>query len=139
MKLMAYKGLGGLKPLNTEDEEKLKTLPKDWEGFITLKQPRNYQFHKKYFALINLGFDNQEDYNNVDHYRKVMQMKAGFYDMVKTDKGILPLPKSISFNKMEENEFQDLYGKVLENVAMHLGLQENELSNEVECKLNGFY
>ena len=139
MKLTMYKGLGGLKPLDTEDEEKLKTLPKDWEGFVTLKHPRNYEFHNKYFALMKLGFENQERYKNKDHYRYVMQMKAGFYDPVETDKGTIYLPISVSFGKMEENEFQDLYEKVLIEVSNDLGLGTNELSNEVECELNGFY
>ena len=134
-----YKALGGLKPLDSEDEEKLKSLPLDWEGIATLKHPRNYQFHKKYFALLKLGFENQERYKNKDHYRYVMQMKAGFYDLVTTDKGVLPLPKSISFGSMENHEFNDLYEKVLTEVSNDLGLGTDELSQEVECELNGFY
>tara|TARA_R100000808_G_C2141025_1_gene148854 strand:+ start:643 stop:1062 length:420 start_codon:yes stop_codon:yes gene_type:complete len=139
MQVAMFKSFGGLKPLDTEDEEKMKTLPKDWEGLVTLKHPRNYRFHKKYFALINLGFENQEAYNNVDHFRKIMQMKAGFYDICRTDKGIVPLPKSISFGSMEEGQFSEVYGKVLEQVADHLGLGTDDLSEEVEKKLNGFY
>ena len=134
-----YKALGGLKPLNSEDEDKLKSLPLDWEGIVTLRHPRNYEFHKKYFALLKLGFENQERYNNKDHYRIVMQMKAGFYDLVTTDKGILPIAKSISFGSMESHEFNDLYEKVLTEIANDLGLGTDELSQEVECKLNGFY
>ena len=60
MQINVYKSLGGLKPLNSEDEEKLKSLPLDWDGIVTLKHPRNYEFHKKYFALVKLGYENQE-------------------------------------------------------------------------------
>jgi len=134
-----YKSLGGLKPLNSEDEEKLKSLPLDWDGIVTLKHPRNYEFHKKYFALIKLGFENQERYKNKDHYRYVMQMKAGFYESIETDKGTIWLPKSISFGSMESHEFNDLYEKVLNEIADDLGLGTDELSQEVEAELNGFY
>ena len=134
-----YKNLGGLKPLNSEDEEKLKSLPLDWDGIVTLKHPRNYEFHKKYFALIKLGFENQERYKNKDHYRYVMQMKAGFYESIETDKGTIWLPVSISFGSMESNEFNDLYEKVLNEISNDLGLGTDELSQEVEAELNGFY
>jgi hypothetical protein len=134
-----YKSLGGLKPLNSEDEEKLKSLPLDWDGIVTLKHPRNYEFHKKYFALIKLGFENQERYKNKDHYRYVMQMKAGFYESIETDKGTIWLPVSISFGSMESHEFNDLYEKVLTEISNDLGLGTDELSQEVEAELNGFY
>ena len=139
MNLSMYKSLGGLKPLNSEDEEKLKSLPLDWDGIVTLKHPRNYEFHKKYFALMKLGFENQERYKNKDHYRYVMQMKAGFYESIETDKGTIWLPVSISFGSMESNEFNDLYEKVLNEIADDLGLGTDELSQEVEAELNGFY
>jgi len=139
MNLSMYKSLGGLKPLNSEDEEKLKSLPLDWDGIVTLKHPRNYEFHKKYFALIKLGFENQERYKNKDHYRYVMQMKAGFYESIETDKGTIWLPVSISFGSMESHEFNDLYEKVLTEISNDLGLGTDELSQEVEAELNGFY
>jgi len=139
VKINMYKSLGGLKPLNSEDEEKLKSLPLDWDGIVTLKHPRNYEFHKKYFALIKLGFENQERYKNKDHYRYVMQMKAGFYESIETDKGTIWLPVSISFGSMESHEFNDLYEKVLNEIADDLGLGTDELSQEVEAELNGFY
>ena len=138
MQVNMYKSLGGLKPLNSEDEDKLKSLPLDWDGIVTLKHPRNYDFHKKYFALIKLGFENQERYKNKDHYRYVMQMKAGFYDSVETDKGTIWLPKSVSFSSMESHEFMDLYSKVLYEISLDLNLKVNDLDNEVEAELNGF-
>mgnify|MGYP006405787499 FL=1 len=111
----------------------------DWDGIVTVRRPRNYEFHKKYFALLKLGYENQERYNNKDHYRYLMQMKAGFYDAVETDKGTMYLPISISFGGMEENKFQQLYEKVLIEISKDLGLGTDELSKEVECELNGFY
>ena len=138
MQVNMYKSLGGLKPLNSEDEEKLKSLPLDWDGIVTLKHPRNYEFHKKYFALIKLGFENQERYKNKDHYRYVMQMKAGFYDSVETDKGTIWLPISVSFGSMESHEFMDLYSKVLCEISVDLKIVTPELDREVECELNGF-
>lgn len=134
-----HKSLGGLRPMNSEDEEILKSLPRDWQGEVTLKHPRNYEFHKKYFALIKLGFENQERYKNKDHYRKVMQMKAGYYDTIETDKGTVWLPLSISFGAMEADEFTDLYSKVLYEISLDLGLSFKDLDTEVQAELNGFY
>ena len=36
-------------------------------------------------------------------------MKAGFCRSIETDKGLMILPKSISFEKMDNLEFEDLY------------------------------
>lgn len=138
MKLQMTKTISGLKPCYSIDSEvydKMK-LGNDYE--VTIKQPRNYKFHKKYFALINLGYENQGKYNNADHYRKVMQLKAGYYETIETDKGTIYLPLSISFGSMDNVEFEDLYESVLTVICEELGLGSEEMSSEVERQLEGF-
>lgn len=136
MKFYAIKTLTGLKPSAGEDFDKLK-LGKEY--LIQVKRPRNIKFHKKYFALINLCYKNQEHYNNKIHFRKVMEMKAGHYDAVKTDKGTIFLPKSIAFGSISEGEFNDLYNGILIVLAEFLGMDGGELDREVEAELMGFY
>ena len=47
---------------------------------VTLKKPRNIKFHRKYFALLNLAFENQDRYEHFEALRKEVIMRAGFWE-----------------------------------------------------------
>lgn len=94
-----------------------------WEVLIERHKKRNYKFHKKLFALLDIGFDAFEpptqEYKglpvqkNFKRFRKDVTIAAGFYEAVADINGNVRLEaKSISFAKMEENEFEQLYSKV---------------------------
>lgn len=85
--------------------------------------PRNYEFHKKFFAMLNIGFDAWEppelEYKGLpaqksfDRFRKDVTIAAGFYDVNVNLKGeVRAEAKSISFAKMEQHEFEEVYSKV---------------------------
>jgi len=99
-------------PLNESDIDKCSKILLGESNMFTLKRVRNPKFHRKYFAMVHLAFENQEDYNNEEHFRKVMQMKAGFFEAIHTDKGTVYMPDSISFEDMDESGFDSLYEKV---------------------------
>ena len=81
----------------------------------SITKPRNYQFHKKYFAFLDClhrSMDEQlsEVYPTVENLRYVMMILIGEFDIV-----ILPdgsqqkKPKSISFAAMDDIEFERVY------------------------------
>ena len=91
--------------------------------FADVKRPRNYLFHKKFFALLQVGFDAWEpdavEFNglpaqkNFDRFRKDCVISAGYYDTVVNLKGdVRAEAKSISFGAMDESEFAELYSSV---------------------------
>ena len=81
MKIFLVKQLNGtLKPAYNSDYDKVKKLKAGEEYVCEVKQPRNIRFHRKFFALINMIFDNQEVYNNADRLRKDLIIEAGFYE-----------------------------------------------------------
>jgi len=120
-------GVGRIRPAHSGDHDQLSKLPKGEVMQFDVKRPRNVRFHRKYFALLNLGFDNQDRYSNFDHFRKVVQMKAGHFDEVATDKGLVFLPRSISFSDMDETAFSELYDGVLDVVADMLGTAPDDI------------
>ncbi|EKO3632383.1 DUF1367 family protein [Vibrio metschnikovii] len=153
---------GGLAPLSPEDEEVIKRYGVG-EVIAFDKLPskvRNPQFHRKYMALLKLGFDywqpkggsvcpnernllgnfvrflashvgekevlvefesafvNQLSTKRTAYeveksflaYRRWVVAEAGFYSVIMLPNGaIRKEPKSISFAKMEEHEFNELY------------------------------
>ena len=121
----------GLVALYDSDNESLRKLRIGDEVKGVLIKPRNYNFHKKFFALLNMAFENQDKYNSFDVFRAIMIMKSGFYIEVQTDKGLVFLPKSISFAKMDEVEFQDLYSRMVDQVIKLLECTEKDIEENI--------
>ena len=115
------------------DYEMAKKLKVGVEYQCDIKRPRNYNFHKKYFALITMLYDNQERYTNIDHLRKDLTIEAGFYTIRKNLKGIeVYEANSISFGKMKQKDFDDLYSKTLDVIVKFFNFDKQEIINNVE-------
>lgn len=116
-------------------KSRLKNLEPGEVVEIEAKLPRNSRFHRKFFALLNLGFEHWESNRkhktykgkpvtkSFESFREEVLILAGFFEQTFTLKGELKLEaKSIKFARMEEDEFEDLYSKtidvLLENVFM---------------------
>ena len=90
----------------------------------TFKKQRNHAFHKKFFALLNLAYDAWEpevkEYRglkvqkNFERFRKDIIIACGYYDVTVNLKGdVRAEAKSISFGKMDDYEFAELYSKAI--------------------------
>ncbi len=131
MKIQMLKTEKGLTPLYNSGYDSYQKLKIGWEGEVTFKQPRNYLFHKKFFSLIAMAYDNQERYNNIDHFRKYMIIKAGFYTAYEMDGWTHKEADSMSFASMDEIEFADLYSKMLDVVISELGSAKEDILEQV--------
>lgn len=107
-------------PATPSDEEKIASIKNGQFLEVDIKQKRNLKFHKKFFAMLNIGFEAfepvQQDYKgqvavkNFDRFRKDAVIMAGFYDATYDIQGNLKLEAhSISFGKMSEDEFNKVY------------------------------
>mgnify|MGYP003640233135 FL=1 len=115
------------------DYELAKKLKVGVEYQCEIKRPRNYNFHKKYFALLTMLFDNQERYSNKDHLRKDLTIEAGFYTVRKNLKGVeVYEANSISFSSMKQESFDDLYSKTLDVIVKYFNFDKEEIINNVE-------
>lgn len=124
---------GGLKGMSDRDQlaynrfrSRLKNAHPGEVIEIEAKLPRNSRFHRKFFALLNLGFEHWEPgrkhkqykgmpvAKNFDHFRKEVTIIAGFYEQTFDLDGNMKLEaKSISFASMEEPEFEEVYSAVM--------------------------
>jgi hypothetical protein len=100
---------------------------------VKATRSRNPQFHRKSFALIKLGFSNQDTYESMEVYRKVITIKAGYYDEI-PDKNGSPyyIPKSISFEKMNQQTFEQYFDAVLNVISLQLQTAPEVVRSEVE-------
>ena len=131
MKFQLVRTLNGFKFAHESDLEKARKIKVG--DFVTcdIKKPRNYMFHKKFFALIELVFQNQDLTDDTDNLRAYLTVKAGFYETIKSDIGVMYLPKSISFAKMDEIEFEELFTKFLNVSSMLIGVENEDIMNEL--------
>lgn len=119
MKLLLYNDYGYLKPMydGDFDEKKKLKLGKVYKANMTLA--RNYEFHKKYFKLINvawelLGEKTHKFFRTKESFRKTVEISAGWFDRVYSIKRNewIEDSKSIAFDKMSQDEFEELYERV---------------------------
>ena len=134
MKLTVIKQLNNsLKVAYNSDYELVKKLKLDTAYQCEIKRPRNYKFHKKYFALLNMLFENQERYSSIDHLRYDLTIEAGKYTIRKDLKGdMVNVPDSISFANMNELEFEDLYSKTLDVIVKYFNFNKQDIIDNVE-------
>lgn len=115
------------------DYEKLKKIKPMQMVECEIRTPRNYEFHKKFFALINLVFQNQEHYINIDHLRHDLTVASGFYTKRTTlDGEEITEAKSIKFSKMTELEFSELYSAFLISIEKYFHFDKESVQREIE-------
>src|SRR5687767_4611691 len=103
MDIFLTRTLAGLVPADAEAKEAVKR----WKMGETLKcsvrKPRDYKNHRRYFGLLNLTFANQDKYTSFEHFRKAVQIAAGHVDELITLEGeITFMPKSIAYDALDE-------------------------------------
>lgn len=99
------------------------------------KKPRNYKFLKKFRALVQLVFDNQDKYHNKEDLVVELKLQVGHYQEHITLGGkVTYQPKSISFASMDELEFGVFYNKVVDVVLKHFlkDMEKDELDYMVD-------
>jgi len=125
MKNWLIKTLSGLLPFNPDTEAWYKRLKLGGVVEAETVIVRSPKFHRKYFALLNIGFDNWHPgeigsqygvpQKNFERFRKDIAILCGYFDIVIRLDGTSRIEaKSISFASMEEEEFQDLYSKTID-------------------------
>lgn len=95
--------------------------------------PRNPKYHRKFFALLQVGFDawdagrkrktykGREVTKNFERFREDVTILAGYYEQTFDLRGKMRLQaKSISFAKMEDAEFEQLYSSVVDVLLVHV-------------------
>ena len=83
---------------------------------------RNLAFHRKAFALVNVIFDSSEGWETIEQLRKALTIRSGYVDKViinpQTGETHI-IPKSWAFNKMEQEEFEQLFND-MKTVALEM-------------------
>lgn len=132
----------GLVPMYDSDLDKKKRLKVGSIVRCTVSNPRNYEFHKKFFALVRLTFDNlplglveKWQIHNEDDMLKRFKYDLNYYTTRINSNGEKEIEyQSISFAKMEQYEFEHFYNLCIDLVLYHYirGIDRDDLIEEIE-------
>lgn len=131
MKIHLRRANGCLVADSPEDAEHLSKFKFGEVIRAEVTRPRNYRFHRKFFALLNHAYScwEQEDVDtkhgkalkSFDRFRKDLTILAGYYEQeVRLDGSIRTEAKSISFAEMDEEEFGKLYDAMISVILKHV-------------------
>ena len=133
MKLLVVSTPRGLVPLGDDDYEEKKKLKLGQTYSVEVKVARNVDFHRKYFALISYAWEflNEQEVERFrikDNFRKYIEIAAGHCDVIFHPRlqEYVEIPKSISFGKMDNAEFSDLYRRVKDVIFSIIGNRVSE-------------
>lgn len=131
MEVVLTKTSVGLVPADQQTSDWFAKLKIGQGVHGTFKKYRNLAFHNKYFALLNIAFDNWDPgevnskygtpEKNFDRFRADVTILAGFYDTtIRLDGSVRVEPKSISFGAMGQDEFENLYSRTIDVLLKHV-------------------
>ena len=128
MKVYFTKQVGGVLVPESDLESERMSRFKTGESYeVDIKLSRNPAFHRKAFAFLNFCFEHC-DYSEIAEnvcpkaqfkmFRSDLTIFAGYYDTCgRLDGSVKAIAKSLSFENMEQEEFEQCY-IALTNAAM---------------------
>jgi len=134
MEIYVIKDKWHLAPADQDSLTHIKKLKNDKHYKVKITEFRNYKFLQKYMVMISLGYENTQIVNMEtlepipkDDYRKLMQKKAGLFNEYSGES----IEISVSYEKMNEEQFEEIYPKVKQQVAKDLGVTSEVLELQV--------
>lgn len=129
----------GLQAYSDEDYEELQKIKVGSVVKAKIVQPRNVKFHRKFFSMINAAWDSlteqqRTNLRSKDAFREQLLIVSGFSEPVFDLNGqkFLERAKSISFAKMDESAFNEVYQRVLDTILTILiadGVSEDQFND----------
>lgn len=127
-----------LEPCSLVDEEAMSEFPEGKDLSITISRTRSSKQHRFFWAFLNKICENHETYKRAEQLLLWLKIRLGYVEQVHFhDDQIWWVPQSISFNGMDQNEFQKFFNAALDIVVSEVipGLSVEQLIVEIEQML----
>lgn len=125
MKIYCQVTSTGLVPMYDSDLEEKKKLKIGTAVLLNITRPRNYEFHKKFMALVRLTFDNLPEHlhdamgiYNEDDMLTALKFDLGLCTIIRIGNRDFIKEGSISFAAMDETEFEQFYKRSID-IILH--------------------
>lgn len=140
MKILCIVTENGLVPKYDSDREEFRSLKRNTDVLVEVGQKRNYEFHKKFFALLKLTYDNFPEWledslnvHSVEDLRTRLKAYLGLYEVSHYGNQSVIIPKSIAFDKMDETEFEKFYRSSVNHILKNYlkGVNNEQIEEEI--------
>ena len=130
----------GLVPMYDSDLEEKKRLRVGETVLCNIKKTRNYEFHKKFFALVRLTLDNLPEQLaerlgicDEEDMLAALKLELGLFTTAWYQHTQVVKLSSISFAHMDETEFQVFYNRCLNIIETRFlrGVAREDLLEEI--------
>ena len=145
MDIILQKTLHGFKPADRHSHEAWQKMERGtYKAKVT--RGRNLKFHRKYFALLDVIMDNlpeelEAKFPTIDRLLWEMKLQTGKFDVHISLGGTeTVIPHSISFAKMDQDEFEKFYEGTIQVAVKHIikGIDEQELRQAAMTEIMEF-
>ena len=110
----------GLMPYDDNDLQLFRRLKRGAVVKVETRTPRNLRFHRKFFALLRVTFDNLPEHiassmhiESIEALLMLLKMDMGYFDVVEIGAHHFVKTRSISFAEMDEAAFSEFYNKAV--------------------------
>jgi hypothetical protein len=136
--LFLQRTVGGLKPCDDAGIDALRKIKVGEVVQCEITRPRNLAHHRKFWALLNVFWQATGDWSSPYGVLIELKVRLGHVQdvLIKETGELVRVPKSISFAKMDQVEFDEFYEAAIRELCkMGGGIEEDALRNEVLSEL----
>jgi hypothetical protein len=105
-------------------------------------KPRHGKHHCKLFALLQLISENSETYNTTKKALVAVKLVVGHFDLMVNPqtREIMQVPQSISYESMEQDEFDKFYSQAIDGVLQFIlpQLDHNQADRLIDMIIQGW-
>lgn len=141
MKIYCQVTSTGLVPMYDSDLEEKNRLKTGTAVLCDITRPRNYEFHKKFMALIRLTFDNLPErmhdtmgIYSAEDLRISIKLDLGLCSILHIGNRDLIKEESMSFSAMDQSEFEQFYKRSIDLILHKYlrGTDRQDLLDEIQ-------
>lgn len=124
----------GLVPEDDDAATLIRKVPVGTVLRVEWHRPRNVGHMRKFMKLVDTVYHNQSRYRSKDAMLFALKIWLGHCETVETRNGPMAMPLSISFHKLDQDGFDDLWNRCVRFFCEEVipGLKEGDLKREIE-------
>lgn len=125
--------LSGLAPVDDAAKRTLEKIPQGNYVHVEYKRPRNGSMHRRYWALVQMIYENTTLYGSAEQASDHLKLLAGHCETIQYRGETYNLPKSISFSAMNQDQFDAFWSRVVKVVCEQLmpGVNSDQVEHEI--------
>jgi hypothetical protein len=133
VKVYLRKQLRALVPHGEEAEELIQSLKPNELVRAEITRPRNLGQHRLYWAMCRLVAMNHDELKDAEAVHQAIKILSGHCDVVQIKGMMVKIPRSISFGKMEQSEFERFFRSAKDTVINDLlpGVSLRDIEEEL--------